>query len=125
MSYPNSQGNPASSIPVWLDVQPAANGPYPNGKNVTGGAIPVYEVAAPANTPPFPNNQGTATAANAGALPVRVVAKPTGGAANSNDPSNDLAAIPVWVVSSATGKLPVYPNQQGNANGAIPVYVVS
>lgn len=132
MSYPNNQGNPNASIPVWIDAQPAASGPYPNNKNVTGGAIPVYEVSAPTNTGgPYPNNQGTSTpGVNPGAIPVRIVSQPAGVGSTSNDPSNDLAAIPVWVVGSSTGKLAAYPNLQGAPvgeipSGAIPVYVVT
>ena len=131
MAYPNNQGNPNASIPVWIDVQPSAVGPYSNNKNLTGGAIPVYEVAAPTNTSgPYPNNQGTSTSGvNQGAIPVRIVAQPSGAGSTSNDPSNDLAAIPVWVVGSSTGILAAYPNLQGAPvgsipSGAIPVWVV-
>jgi hypothetical protein len=120
---PNSQGNAAASIPVWIDVPPAATGPYPNNKNLTGGATPVYEVAAPTGNPPYPNNQGTSTTGvNRGAIPIRVVAQPAAGA-HSNDPTHDAAAIPVYVVGTNTGILPVYPNAQGNVHGAQPVWI--
>jgi hypothetical protein len=53
MSYPNSQGNSASAIPVYIVAQPGA-GPYPNLQSNAGGAIPIYEVAGPGTAPEQP-----------------------------------------------------------------------
>lgn len=119
--YPNNQGNPAASLPVWLDVPPTGPGPYPNDPSVSGGARPVYEVSGPGMHPAYANDQGLALAA----VPVRVVPRPTGPGPFSNDPALDSSAKPVWVVSSATGRLPVYPNNQADARGAFPIYLTT
>ena len=126
MTKGTNQGVATNSVPVWLDVQPSTTGPWPTNKNVSGGATLVYEVAAPANTPPYPNNQGTAVnGVNQGATPIRIVAQPTAGLINSNDPNNALSATPVFVIGSDTGILAKYPNSKWNTLGAIPVYLGS
>jgi hypothetical protein len=132
VSYPNSQGNAAASIPVWDaggPPTPDSQGRFPNAQDNPNAAIPVYQVTGtPTDTPPFPNDQG-AIEANPpqGALPIRIVAKPTPDALGRfpNDPANDNAAIPVYFVATPIPVVGSYPNAQNNPNGAIPVWVVA
>jgi hypothetical protein len=128
--YPNDQGNPAASVPMWQAVTPPvpdAQGRFPTDQSNANAAIPVYEVPAPVGaTGPYPNDQGAIIASGngKGAMPVRLVAQPAPSLNYPNDPANDGSAKPMWVVSSATGILPVYPSEQDLSAGAIPIYIV-
>jgi hypothetical protein len=84
MGYPNDRRNSVGAIPVYMVPTPSPGPPWPNKQN--NGGMPVFFTSAP-------------TAADSGAIPVRVVA--TGGAPD------------------AEGR---WPNDQGQNAGAIPVY---
>jgi hypothetical protein len=82
---------------------------YPNDRRSSAGAIPVYMVPTPPVGPPWPNKQNT------GGIPVFFTGAPT---------AADSGAIPVRVVTGPN--LPDtegrWPNDQNNPAGAIPVY---
>jgi hypothetical protein len=130
--YPNDQGaGYPASIPMWQATQaptPDAQGRFPTDQSNPNAAIPVYEVPAPVGaTGPYPNDQGAIIVSGngKGAMPVRLVARPSAQASYPNDPANDLSAKPMWVVASETGVLPVYPSEQDLSAGAIPIYIVT
>jgi hypothetical protein len=79
---------------------------YPNDRTNRAGAIPVYIVATPPVGPPWPNKQ------NNGAIPVSFGTAPT---------TPNSGAIPVRIVTN-TGPGPEWPSDQGQDDGAIPVY---
>lgn len=117
-----NQNVAGGAIPVWL-----ADGPsykdgypgYPNDQSMTTAGIPVFFVSAP--TGYSRNNQQT-TDGGPGAIPVRVVARPTPAARYSNDQSSDAGAIPVWEDTRlALGD----GNNQAEVGYAIPVWRVN
>jgi hypothetical protein len=79
---------------------------YPNDRTNPAGAIPVYMVVTPPPGPPWPNKQ------NNGAIPVNFVSVGTSAASGP---------IPVRIVAN-TGPGPEWPSDQGQDDGAIPVY---
>jgi hypothetical protein len=87
-----------------------ANYNYPNDRMNPAGAIPVYIVAQP--TGGFNPSPPNAQNNAQGAIPVNIVAAPTVPYAG---------AIPVRVVA-APGIGPTWPSDQGQDAGAIPVW---
>lgn len=132
MSYPNSQGNSAAVTYVWDaggPPSPDAKGRFANGQGAAAAAIPVYTVAGiPLNSHPFPNDQGKIeTVPPQGALPIKVVAKPTANPDGTfpSNPANVNSAIPVYFVASPASVAAAYPNAQNKPAGAIPVWIVA
>jgi hypothetical protein len=105
-NYPNDRRNAAGAVPVYV-VAPPTNPPWPNAQNNPNGAIPVNFVAAP-------------TTANAGAIPVRIVAGSGPGPKFPNDQGNDAGAIPVY--DDADG-MPVWAAAGLPPPGSLPVNI--
>ena len=76
---------------------------YPNARNNPAGAIPVYLSSSPKAMPIVLSSAPTTPAA--GAIPVRIVAAPSG--PGGTDQGVDANAIPV-VESTASNAMPVY-----------------
>lgn len=115
--YPNTQNNPAGSIPVYIGDNPGGSQPSPTSQGDEFAAQPVYLVPAPDGAT-YPNMQGDPQ----GALPVRFVIKPTLRAPFPNDQGNDDSAIPVYIVPGPNDSL--WPNQKWNPLGPIPIWDV-
>jgi hypothetical protein len=78
---------------------------YPNARNNPAGAIPVYLSSSPKAMPVVMGVQPTTP--NAGAIPVYFVSAPTGSPPFPNDQGNANSAIPV-IVSAAANAMPVW-----------------
>jgi hypothetical protein len=122
--YSNDHGNPDASIPCYLGSNPGGSQPSPTSQGDEMPAIPIYIVPAPffGWKPPYGNRQG---GFEPSAIPVRFVERPIyPGRNRPNDQGNDDSAIPVFIVGPPEGEGP-YPNKKWNPGSAIPVWDVS
>jgi len=108
---------------------PDADGSFPSDAGNPNSAIPVYKVTGtPTDSAAYSDDQGDiAQNPPTGAVPVRIVGKPTANADGSypGDPADDNSAIPVYFVNAPTPESGAYANAQTTAGGAIPVWVVN